>query len=146
MRPSRVFHSPLLLVLPPLPRSPNLASCARRTGPRRTDKLIAVFIAAVSRMFLSWEHREIRRGLLQHARVGRPRLQAVEIGGNVAVAVAKRHDLVGIEQRRSRGAIGKTEGFTDRPGPGFHLTVDHAVAGPQPRFGFFDAMRIPFGF
>src|SRR5258707_14433182 len=60
------------------------------------------------------------------------------------MAFAKRHHLVGIEQRRRRGAIGETEDFPDRPGPHRHLLIDHLIGSPQPRFGFLYAMGILF--
>src|ERR1700687_1928211 len=49
---------------------------------------------ASSRRRLPGEHREIRFGLLEDTRVGRPRFQAIEIRREVGVAFAKRHDLV----------------------------------------------------
>ena len=74
------------------------------------------------------EHLEIGLGLFDHTREARPCLQAIEIGREIAVGVAERHHLVGVEQRRTRRAIGKAEGFSHRPGLRRDLLVDDAVA------------------
>src|SRR5436309_7864404 len=73
------------------------------------------------------DHAKIRLGLFHHARDGRPRLQALEITGNVVVRVAERLDHVAVEQRRQCRAIGHAERFAKRPGAGRHLLLDHAI-------------------
>src|ERR1700739_683004 len=88
------------------------------------------------------EHRKIGLRFLDDARKGWPRRQTIEISRQVFVAVAKRHYLAGIEQRRRRGAIGDAESLSHRPGLGGNVVVDHAVAGLQSRPCFLDAVRI----